>query len=177
MNLSEVQIETQRLELRPISEDFAEAIFMQFTKEITTYMYPQPSEDINGIQAFVKSSIEGLVAGTNLQLVILDHTSHEFLGCCGLHNLDHPEPELGIWLKKSAHGNGYGLETIEGIINWAKANRTDTFIKYPVDRRNAPSRRIPETFKGKIINEFKVNNMIGEELDIVEYWINLQELD
>jgi len=170
--LLDVIIQTERLNLKAIDESFIDEIFDNFTKDITTYMYPQPSGNIKDIEEFVKSSMKGLEDGTNLQLVIVDNKSNEFLGCCGLHKLNNNEPELGIWLKKSAHGYGYGLESIEGIINWARSFMEYENLKYPVDRKNFPSRRIPEYFKGKVVKEYKLKNMEGEELDIVEYWIS-----
>ncbi len=43
-------------------------------------------------------------------MVILDRETGRFLGCAGLHELEAARPELGVWLKKSAHGNGFGRE-------------------------------------------------------------------
>jgi len=174
MNLLGYVIQTERLELMAIDENYIEDIFTSFTKDITTYMYPQPSGNINDTEQFVKGSMVGLEDGTNLQLVIVNKISKEFLGCCGLHNLNATESELGIWLKKNAHGHGYGLEAIEGIVNWARTNMAVDTLKYPVDRKNIPSRKIPEHFKGKVSKEYKHLNMADEELDILEYWISLR---
>jgi len=174
MDLSDVVIITNRLILKAIEECFVKDIFDEFTLNITTFMYPQPSGNIEDTWEFVRSSMEGLKEGTNLQLVILDKVTSEFLGCCGLHNLNEREPELGIWLKKSAHRNGYGLEAITGIIEWTRLNMDFVHLKYPVDKNNYASRRIPEFFNGKLVKEYTHTNIMGKELDIVEYWINIR---
>ncbi len=172
MNLSETIITTERLILKSINQSFIKDIFDNFTTEITTFMYPQPSGNIEDTKEFVRISMIGLSEGTNLELVILDKATNEFLGCCGLHKLNESEPELGIWLKKAAHNNGFGLEAISGIIEWARSQIKFTYLKYPVDRNNYPSRRIPEHFSGKLVKEYYHTNMIGKELDIVEYWVS-----
>ena len=43
LELGEQVIESQRLWLKPIAMDYAEAIFANFNAEITRYMYPKPA--------------------------------------------------------------------------------------------------------------------------------------
>jgi ribosomal-protein-alanine N-acetyltransferase len=171
VELNKVEIKTDNLILTPITEKHAQSIFEEFTDDITRYMYPKPSESIDGVKNFISSSLQGLEDGTNLQLVILKKATLEFLGCAGLHNVGRRDPELGLWIKKSAHGNSFGLEAITGIIKWARANIVFEYLKYPVDKRNIASRRIPERNDGIIRNEYKQLNEKGFELDEVEYWI------
>jgi ribosomal-protein-alanine N-acetyltransferase len=171
MNLLETKIETSRLILVPITVIHAEEIFTHFTIEITRYMFPKPATQIEETLEFINTSLIGLENGTNLQLVILHKDSEEFVGCAGLHNVDTIDPELGIWTKKSSHGNGYGIEAISGIITWARLHVPFTYLRYPVDRENYPSRRIAERNGGVIHREYRKVNQCGVELDLVEYWI------
>ena len=112
MELLNVEIVTNRLSLKPISMNYKEDIFLEFTEEIATYMYPRSAKDSSETESFINDSVVGLKNRENLQLVILKKDSQEFLGCAGLHNINRKVPEIGIWLKQSAHGNGYGLETV-----------------------------------------------------------------
>lgn len=171
MDLMKTLIKTESLKLQPIEFKYAQEIFNEFTDELTQYMIPQPSEDINVIFEFIKISLDGLKDGSNLQLIALKKDTHEFIGCIGLHKLDTSTPELGIWIKKSAHGNGFGLEAITELVNWAKKNIQFEYLKYPVDKRNYASKRIPEKNGGLKKREFNVVNPKGFELDIIEYWI------
>ena len=171
MDLFQTKIESDRLNLIPISKSHAKVIFEEFTAEITEFMYPKPAGNIEEVHDFITSSLESMKAGTNLQLVIFQKSTHEFLGCIGLHNLEQAAPELGIWLKKSVHGKGYGLEAMTALIHWAQNNIDFEFLKYPVDKRNIPSRKIPEANGGILKREFKAVNLSGNELDEVEYWI------
>lgn len=122
--------------------------------------------------AFVEAALSGLERADDLHLVICRRDSGEFLGICGLHGNGQPaEPEVGIWIKKAAHGNGYGLEAIAALKEWAEANIEFDRLIYPVDRYNTPSRKIPEALGGKIIAERKEMSMAGTELDEVIYGI------
>jgi RimJ/RimL family protein N-acetyltransferase len=177
MDLSNKTIETGRLLLKPISYEYAECIFKEFTQEITKYMMPKPAESIEETKEFIKKSLDGLEKGVNFQLVIVNKRNNEFIGCIGSHNIDKTDPELGIWIKKSSQYNGYGLEAMNGLIGWANENIEFEHLKYPVDKRNKASRRIPEMNNGKIMKEYKDIGMGKNELDEIEYWIYPKEIE
>lgn len=173
MNLNEVVIETKRLKLVPINENHIAKVYQHFTISVSRYMYPQPTGHVEDAENFVRTSMEGLKEGTNLQLVIIDKVTNKFIGCIGLHNIGSTDPELGVWVRNSRQSYGYGLEAIRGLISWARENVEYEYMRYPVDRHNRSSRRIPLSVGGKFVKSYKKLNMTGtKELDIVEYWIN-----
>jgi RimJ/RimL family protein N-acetyltransferase len=176
LNTTGVTIETKRLLLVPISLVFLEAIFREFTQEVTTHMFPQPSGDVVDTKNFITESLERMRKGENLQLVALDKLTNEFLGCMGLHEIHTPDPEMGIWLKKSAQGQGYGKEAMKAIKEWADKNITYDHIKYPVVKTNIPSRQIAESLGGKAVKEYVGTNQNGDKMDEVEYWIEREGL-
>ncbi len=167
-----VEISTDRLLLKPISMLYKSDIFVEFTDEVTTYMYPRPAQDIFETESFINDSILGMKKEHHLIFVILKKDSQDFLGCAGIHKINTNHPELGIWLKKSAHGNGYGLETITELKNWAESNLKYRYLVYPVDQENIPSRKIPERLGGTIAREYNKTNLSGKVLHIVEYKIS-----
>lgn len=169
--LSQVRIESPRLRLVPLSLDHAEAIFREFTPEVTKYMVPAPGKTVDDARAFVASSLEGLARNETLHLAIVHKETGDFLGCLGLHGLKTDHPELGLWTKASAWGNGYGLEAATALVRWARRNLEFDHLVYPVDRRNGPSRRIAEANDGTVTAEYKKTNQGGLERDEVEYWI------
>lgn len=171
IDLLSVSIESNRLLQVPIEMQYSKDIFQHFTSEITKYMYPKPPNDLVQTETLVSYSIQDLENGTDLQLVILDKTSGEFLGCSGLHHLRARVPELGIWLKKEAQNRAYGQEAIGAIVSWARRNIRFSALKYPVDKRNIPSKKIPERLGGVPVKEYKKMNLGGELLDEIEYWI------
>jgi ribosomal-protein-alanine N-acetyltransferase len=170
-NLLDTVVETARLRLVPISYKYSEIIFFEFTERVTKYLIPKPTGDIVDTENFISESLDNLAKGTDLQLVVLEKKTGEFLGCAGLHHLDTSSPEPGIWLKKSAQGMGYGFETVAALKKWADENLQYEYLYYPVEVANIASRRIPEKLGGKLVREFKKENTRGEMRDMVEYRI------
>ncbi|MGH2414924.1 MAG: GNAT family N-acetyltransferase, partial [Microcystaceae cyanobacterium] len=146
-----VKIFTNQLLLISVLQKYKEDIFREFTKEITTYMYPRPPQDMTETEEFINDSLCEMQTGTHLIMVILKKDSQEFLGCTGIHEIHSKNPVLGIWIKKSAHGQGYGLEAITALKNWADENLDYEYLIYDVDKENIPSRRIPEKLGGQIV--------------------------
>jgi [ribosomal protein S5]-alanine N-acetyltransferase len=171
MDLSKVTVKTPRLLLAPIAMDYVKDMFVEFTLEITRYMVPKSPEKISEIEAFVTESLAGLRQGTNLQMVILDKATQEFMGCAGLHDLDSQSPELGVWLKQSAHGQGFGFEAMAALKKWADEHLSYRVLVYPVDEANIPSRRIPEKLGGTIIRQQVEKSLSGRDLHILTYEI------
>lgn len=176
LNLDEVEINSARLILRPVSGEFAEPIFADFTPEIARFLIARSPTQLSETAGYIAEAVENRRQGTDLSLVILHRETHEFLGGCGLHNRKSSrEPELGIWIKKSAHGHAYGREAIAALCAWGeRALVVDAFL-YPVDRQNIPSRKIPESLGAKIVGAERVPTMSDGELDIVIYRIPVDE--
>lgn len=167
-----VEIAAERVLLRPISEQYAEEIFFHFTPEVTRYMVPRSPTYIEETFDFIGRSLDGMERGENLQFVILKKESREFLGCCALHGQGKPQtPELGIWIKTSAHGNGYGKEAIFALVDWAKRHLEYKYLTYPVDRENIPSIKIPEALDGQVFEETLCARQDGGFLDVLIYRI------
>jgi RimJ/RimL family protein N-acetyltransferase len=167
-----VEVVSERLRLLPISEEYAEEIYRNFTPEVTCYMSPKSPNHIGETLEFIHRSLRGMRRGEDLQFVITLQESGEFLGCGGLHGYDNPKtPELGIWLKIAAHGNGYGKEAIFALKQWADQHLAYKYLTYPVDRENVPSRKIPEALGGEIFEETLSPTQDGRVLDIVVYRI------
>ncbi len=170
-SLLNIKIECNRLFLKSISLAYKKPIFETFTEEITTYMYPRPPKNTAQTASFIKNSLEGMKNEHELILVILKKDSQEFLGCAGIHRINSKHPEFGIWLKKTAHRNGYGLEAITAMKNWCEENLDCEYFTYPVDEENYPSRRIPEKLGGEVVRTYQKRNLSGRILNLLEYRI------
>jgi hypothetical protein len=57
-NIKNIIIETERLLLIPITMEYAEEIFKEFTPEITTYMFPKSAENISETESFINHALE-----------------------------------------------------------------------------------------------------------------------
>lgn len=171
INLKNVVIESERLKLIPTSEDYAKDIFKEFTDDITRFMMAKTPKKIDETLNFIKASRENMNKGEELQVIIISKITGEFIGHGGIRKLKTDAPELGIWIKKGAHGNRYGREAVRALKEWAEKNLAYKYLEYPVDKKNIPSRKIAESLGGVIGREMKKKNMAGNILDEVEYRI------
>ncbi|WP_252179479.1 GNAT family N-acetyltransferase [Endozoicomonas sp. 4G] len=171
IDLQNISIVDRGLKLVSISDKYAKEIFCEFSEEVTRYMAPKPTENINETLDFISCSIEGMKAKQQLVLVITS-LKDEFLGCVALYCRGNAcSPELGVWVKKTAHGNGYGRKVVSSLFQWASNTINFKYAIYPVDRRNIASRKIPESLGGVIFKEAKVTTESGNVLDEVVYQI------
>lgn len=138
------KIETQKSIFSPITTQYAQDIFIEFDEEITKYMYPIPAKEINETLDWINHSIEKNLAWKNIQLVILDKNTKEFIGCVWLHEPETNTPELWIWIKKSAHWKKYWFEAVKSLKERADENIIFEYLIYPVDHRNISSCKIPQ---------------------------------
>lgn len=172
LDLEGVAIQSARLILRPVSLDYAGDIFAEFTPDITRYLMTQASGKLEDTVAFIEKAVAGRRAGRDLAVVILSRAHGEFLGAGGIHSLARvQEPSLGIWLKKSAHGHGYGREAVGALCAWAGEHLDYRALNYDVDRANTPSRMIAESLGGTIVAEQRLPRTTGGFLDSLLYRI------
>ncbi len=169
LDLEAVRITSERLTLVPITPAYRKDIFREFTSEITTHMFPSAPESIADTDEYIAKTTAERAAGTDLAMAILK--DGEFLGNGGIHALDTRTPELGIWIKKSAHGNAYGREAVTAIKNWADENLNYDYLEYPVVAINVSSRKIAESLGGTVDREFNKKNGRGEDREMVMYHI------
>jgi ribosomal-protein-alanine N-acetyltransferase len=172
IDFNSLEIDCKRVRLIPITQKFSDEIFSEFTDEISRYMVPATPANIEEIEFFINASIERMEKKTDIIFVILKRDNNEFLGVCGLHGSANPrEPVLGIWLKKSAHGNHYGREAIRYLAEWTRNNIDINFMIYPCDKDNIASRKVAEHLNGFIFHEGKTETMSGNILNEVAYKI------
>lgn len=171
LDIKTFKIETENLLLVPVSMDYVEEMFKEFTDEITKYMFPPTPKEIKETADFVTFSINKFLKSEDITVVVLKKDTGEYLGNSGLHKINTKTPELGVWIKKSAHGYGYGKEAVTGLKEWADGNIDYEYIKYPVAEENIASRKIPESLGGKEVNKYSQINGNGVALNIVEYFI------
>ncbi len=171
-SLQNTALETPRLRLVAITPAYREAIFQAFTKAVARYTFPQPTGNSADTEAFIAHAQNLMEQGNELQVVVLDKETGEFLGCAGLHHLDTKHPELGLWFKKSAWGKGYGTETTQALKAFVEEHYTYEYLYYPVAKENNASRHIAEKLGGILQEEGRTTkNANGDPLEEVVYWI------
>jgi RimJ/RimL family protein N-acetyltransferase len=146
----ECSIRSARLNLSVFEMADAEEVFACITPAITRYMPWEPPRSLAEYKAR-RESMSCAHDPFDFSFVVRRNDTMECLGIAGLHGADQPMPELGIWLKEAAHGQGYGKEAVATVANWAAKNFGKETFLYPVAVENVRSRRIAETLDGTII--------------------------
>lgn len=166
---SPIIIHSSRLTLQPVSNEFKLDICGEFTLEITRYMPFTPTNDIKETEDFIAHAADELINGKAIHFCILKTGMSEFMGCGALDHIDSGAVEIGLWLKKSVHGNGYGTETVKALMDFAEQNIDFDYLFYPVDKNNHASRRIPEKLGFFVAASYEKKKNETDILHVVEY--------
>lgn len=165
---SNIVINTNRLILESIHEKYIEDINTNFTQEITTYMPFNPNGDRNEIINFVENAKNNLIQKTDIVFVALN-LKREFIGCCGIHNINKESVEIGLWLRKEFQSLGLGTEIINVLIDFIEQNFKLNYIIYPVDKDNFRSVKIPEKLGFIPFKTYKQKKNDSIDLHIIEF--------
>lgn len=166
---ADIKIVTNRLVLQPVNEIYIDEINKNFTKDITTYMPYDPIGNREDTVNFVSSSIENLNMQKEIVFVILDKTTKNFIGCCGIHNINSESVEVGLWIKKDLQSNGLGTEIVTCLVKFIEDNFSINYIIYPVDEKNIRSRKIPEKLGFEEFTRYTKPKNKTEVLNTIEY--------
>lgn len=167
------KIETDRLILKPISFDYLEDIYENFTEEIAKYISPDvtaPSR-ISETAEFLKNTINDHQKNKVLTFEVTDK-NREFIGLVSIHEIKNKESSFGIWVKKEAHGKGYATEMVQALIDFISKNLDIERLFYKVEERNIASRKVAEKLGGiKVLREEEVGEKTGKKFNWVKYEI------
>lgn len=144
--MTKFRLRTDRLVIQPFSNSYLEDYYKEFTDEITKYQYPDRFPDMEAANQVVSGFVADMEQGDMLELVILAQDG-EFLGSLEVFGLKEKTPEIGLWLKKNAHGAGYGYEALKAVIEYLNETKNYPYYIYEVDVRNMPSIRLAEKFQ------------------------------
>jgi RimJ/RimL family protein N-acetyltransferase len=170
LDFSTVAFTSHRLSLRAFTAADAGEAFDAAGAAVTRFMSWEPSPSLEAFADVWREWLPRMRAGIELHLVLRLLPSGEFLGVAALHDIGNGEPEIGIWLKESAHGLGYGREAIAAMVAWACAHLGAKFVIYPVVEINHPSRRLAESLSG-VIAGHRVLKKANASSDEVVYCI------
>jgi RimJ/RimL family protein N-acetyltransferase len=151
LEASSVQIASQRLFLQPFIAGDADEIFDCITPSITRFMAWEPPPSRDAFARVWRSWLPSIEDGSDLHFVVRLAADGRCLGIVGLHRARTDTPELGIWLREDAHGQGLGREALQAVAAWASATLHPSHFEYPVAAENLASRRVAESLGGTIV--------------------------
>ena len=171
MDLSSVNLPSQRLFLKSFSPVDAVEVFEAVSPTITRFMGFEPSPSLEAFEQVWKNWLPLMRSGIDVHLVVRANSDLEFLGVAGLHDIDDAEPKIGIWIKETAHGSGFGREAVAAIVSFVAKELGKRSVLYPVVEKNYPSRRLAENLGGILVGNRLLRKAGGIEHPEVIYRI------
>ena len=163
-----IYFESDRLIFRQFEPADATEIYPEVTARICQYLSFDPSPTPEAFQQ-IWGQWSGMMArGEELFLTMRERSSQEFAGVTGVKGLKEA-PELGIWIREGLHGQGFGLEAISSLMNWAARELGLAELDYRVDSENLPSRKIAERLGGNLKDEWQETGAQGQICNMLRY--------
>src|ERR1700739_4307061 len=109
-----IVIHSPRLLLSQFQITDAEKVFACVSPSIARFMRWEPPS----WSEYIARCEERLRAPERFSFVIRRRDSKECLGMTAVEACDTESPELGLWIKESAHGQGFGREAVAAVAEW-----------------------------------------------------------
>jgi RimJ/RimL family protein N-acetyltransferase len=154
-NFSETTLFTERLRLRFLVPDDAQALFPIYADPLAMrYWSSPPWREPAQAQAHIQDSLAGYASGAMLSLGVTlagddtqaDATPGTLIGVCRLYAFNHQNErcELGYMLSRAHWGHGYMQEALAAVISHGFQELGLRRIEADVDPRNTGSARLLE---------------------------------
>lgn len=165
----DISFSSDRLSYLVVNDSYKEDIFNALTPTVAKFLPFIPTGKIEDTQGFIDYSLDVLDKGTDITLIAVDKDTKEFIGCCGIHDINEESISLGIWLKESAFGKGYGQELIKALESYVNENLDVDYLIYNVEKDNHGSIKIAEKL-GYIYHSDFVRNISEQKiLNMLQY--------
>ena len=165
-----VLFRTERLTIRKFSFDFLEDYYRELTDAVTKYQFPDSFKSLDAAREVMSGFVKDMEEGRMLELVIVAPDGG-FIGSMEVFGTDGETPEVGLWIKSSAHHMGYGYEALRGLFDYLNAQKKYRYYIYEVDVRNLPSVHLVEKFHSEKGGVEEITTGSGKSLKLRTYRI------
>lgn len=131
------RLESERLALELVSVQWLDEIMAEIRGNVARYFLN--FTDKNELQTWINENRRLFGRGEKLEMVMLRKTDGEFLGMVSIRNIG-IAPEIGVWVKVSAQGQGLAKEALDGLLGWYRIKHgVQEKVKYVVEKGNSGS--------------------------------------
>ena len=96
-------LQSKRLILNCFKSADAKETYASITPSLTRFMAWDPPQSEQGFATVWQNWLENMTDHKEYVFVIRHIETQEFIGLCGLHRLHDEIPEVGIWIRETAH--------------------------------------------------------------------------
>ncbi len=147
MTLPTPSLHTERLRLRPFTDDDADALFeLQSDADVLRYWDSPPWVDRASVARFMDGCRRMAEEGSGARVAIERGADRAFVGWCTFNswNPDFRSASLGYCLNRAAWGHGYATEAAHALLGWAFDTIDLNRVQSETDTRNLASARVLE---------------------------------
>jgi len=164
---SPLLIHSDRLILRPIKAEDAEAIFGYRSNAIVNQFQGWIPETVADVHDFIRNKVSVVIdqPGTWFQLAIVKKDNGELIGDVGIHFLgsDSFQVEIGCTLNFNQHGNGFATEALTETLNFLFQELNKHRVITSIDPRNEKSIQMVERLGFRKEAHFRKSLLINNE--------------
>lgn len=167
--------ESERLSFVPISLEYLTDYQSNLTPKVAEFLSFDAMDNAAIWAEFIKRSEIEYKRGACIVLVVLDKQDKSFLGSCGIHDINVENVELGLWLKESSQGKGYGSEILQKLMDIVKEFIPTKGIIYNLEQDNVSSIKLCEKFGFKHKYDFVIepNNLKNKMRHMKYYYLQV----
>jgi RimJ/RimL family protein N-acetyltransferase len=135
-----IHLTTERLTLRPMLPEDAEAVFEYRTlPEVSKYLLWRPAKVQDLKERWAGLADKPNITGTWYNLLMYPTGSNTLIGDTGIHFIDDHQVEIGYVLNPQHQGKGYAAEAMQAVVNYIFTTLGKHRITASVDPDNAAS--------------------------------------
>ncbi len=155
-----IQLETERLILRPYQLSDAEGLFaMNADEEVMKYTGDVPFKDIDAARDFITDYVtnpDGQQVKYKMgRLACVDKSTNEFVGFCGIKTHEATQiTDIGYRLLRSEWNKGYATEASKAVLEFAFGSHQKEQVIAHVHEYNIGSQRVAEKLGFKLDHRF-----------------------
>lgn len=165
--ISNVQLTTTRLTLRPLCMDDAQSLLRMYSDpEFTRYWSTEPWTSLSQAAALIEKDQRELAAGEALRLGVFLRNSEVLIGICSLFHLVRPcrRCEVGYSIAREYWRQGYMFEAVSALLGWAFEDLGMNRLEADIDPRNTASALGLEKLGFKLEGYLRERWIVGEEV-------------
>ncbi|WP_102157421.1 GNAT family N-acetyltransferase [Zhihengliuella halotolerans] len=172
MTLSTPTLETDRLRLRPFTDDDGDALFaLQSDPHVLRYWDSPPWTERSRVARFMERNRTMEDDGSGARVVVERASTASFLGWCTFNdwNPDFRSASLGYCFNRSAWGYGYATESARALLAWAFDSLDLNRVQAEADTRNAASARVLEKLGFQLEGTLREDCIVNG--DVSDSWV------
>jgi aspartyl-tRNA synthetase len=167
-DLDTLEIQTERLTLKPVSMDYAQDIPGIFTPETIQTLSAKIAEQLKNPSEYVAKIISKTKSKNNLFVCILNK-ENKLMGIVNVSDLNNENISFGIAINHTFWGNGYGYEALSALLDWVKVHINCKKIRYASQEENLRSINLAKKLGGVFVGKSKHLRSDNQLVDTVRY--------